>query len=35
MIKTILLDLDDTLLDFHKAEEIALRETLLRLQLEP
>lgn len=35
MIKSVLLDLDDTLLDFHKAEEIALRETLIRMELEP
>lgn len=28
-------DLDDTLLDFHKAEAIALRQTLIALELEP
>lgn len=35
VIKTVLLDLDDTLLDFHKAEAIALRQTLIALELEP
>lgn len=35
VIKTVLFDLDDTLLDFHKAEAIALRKTLIALELEP
>lgn len=35
MIKTILLDLDDTILDFHKAEGIALSATLRELGIEP
>lgn len=35
MIKTVLFDLDDTLLDFHQAEAIALRQTLIALELEP
>ncbi len=35
MIQTVWLDLDDTLLDFHKAEARALRETLLRLEIAP
>jgi len=35
MIKNILFDLDDTLLDFHRAEKIALTKTLLHLGLEP
>lgn len=35
VIKTVLFDLDDTLLDFHKAEAIALRQTLIALELEP
>lgn len=35
MLKTILLDLDDTLLDFHTAEAIALKKTLKQLDLEP
>ncbi|MBS1402846.1 MAG: noncanonical pyrimidine nucleotidase, YjjG family [Oscillospiraceae bacterium] len=35
MIKTVLFDLDDTLLDFHKAEAIALRKTLIALEVEP
>lgn len=35
MIRTVLFDLDDTLLDFHKAEAIALRQTLIELNLEP
>ena len=28
MIRTVLLDLDDTLLDFHRAEAVALKKTL-------
>ena len=35
MIRNILLDLDDTLLDFHKAEKIALTKTLRHLGIEP
>lgn len=35
MLRAILLDLDDTLLDFHRAEADALRETLLQLGIEP
>lgn len=35
VIKTVLFDLDDTLLDFHKAEAIALRKTLIALEVEP
>ncbi|MBP3360119.1 MAG: YjjG family noncanonical pyrimidine nucleotidase [Clostridia bacterium] len=35
MIKNILFDLDDTLFDFHKAEKIALAETLRRMNIEP
>ena len=35
MIKTILLDLDDTILDFHKAEHIALSATLTEIGIEP
>lgn len=35
MIKTVLFDLDDTLLDFHKAEAVALSKALVRLGLEP
>ena len=35
MIKTILLDLDDTILDFHKAEHIALSATLCEIGIEP
>lgn len=35
MIKNILLDLDDTLLDFHKAEKAALIKTLVQLGIEP
>lgn len=35
MIKNILLDLDDTILDFHKAEKIALSTTLKKLGIEP
>ncbi|MGN1001512.1 MAG: YjjG family noncanonical pyrimidine nucleotidase [Oscillospiraceae bacterium] len=35
MIKAVLLDSDDTLLDFTKAERIALTKTLLELGIEP
>lgn len=35
VIQTVLFDLDDTLLDFHKAEAAALRKTLIALELEP
>lgn len=35
MIKTVLFDLDDTLLDFQKAEAAAIRKALARLGLEP
>ena len=35
MIKNILLDLDDTLLDFHKAEHIALSKSLNKMGIEP
>lgn len=35
MIKAILLDLDDTILDFHKAERIALSATLEELGIAP
>lgn len=35
MIDTILFDLDDTILDFHRAEEFALRKTLEKLNIEP
>ncbi len=35
MIKNILLDLDDTILDFKAAERIAIRSTLLELGLSP
>ena len=35
MIKNILLDLDDTILDFHKAEKIALSTTLRKIGIEP
>ncbi|MDI9476563.1 MAG: YjjG family noncanonical pyrimidine nucleotidase [Natronincolaceae bacterium] len=35
MIKNILFDLDNTLLDFHLAERIALTKTLLHLGIEP
>jgi len=33
MIKTVFLDLDDTILDFHKAESVALRKALTELGL--
>lgn len=35
MKKFVLLDMDDTILDFHKAERIALEKTLVMLGLEP
>ncbi len=35
MVEFLLLDLDDTILDFHKAEHIALSKTLRALGLEP
>ena len=35
MIKNILLDLDDTLLDFKKAEAIAIRDAFVGLGIEP
>ena len=35
MIKTVLFDLDDTLLDFHRSERVALSETLLQFGIEP
>jgi len=35
MIKNVLLDLDETVLDFHRAERIALRKTLIHLGIEP
>lgn len=35
MIKFIFLDLDDTILDFHRSEAIALRKTLQALNVEP
>lgn len=35
MIKNILIDLDDTLYDFRKAEKIALRNTLEAIGIEP
>ena len=35
MIKNILLDLDDTILDFHKQERIALTSTLNKIGIEP
>ena len=35
MIKAVLLDADDTLLDFHKAEHEALKKTLLTTGIEP
>lgn len=34
MVKTVFLDLDDTILDFHKAEASALRRTLLEAGLD-
>ena len=35
MIKNVLLDLDDTIFDFHKAEAIAVSKTLQDMQIEP
>lgn len=35
MIKNILLDLDETIFDFHKAEAIAISETLKRFDIKP
>ncbi|MBO5976593.1 MAG: noncanonical pyrimidine nucleotidase, YjjG family, partial [Oscillospiraceae bacterium] len=35
MIKAVLLDSDDTLLDFTKAEHIALQKTLREVGIEP
>jgi len=35
MIEFLLIDLDDTILDFHKAEEIALSKTLSAFGIEP
>ena len=35
MIKTVLLDLDDTLFDFHKAEAAAIAKTFLEFGIEP
>ena len=35
MIKTVLFDLDDTLLDFHRSERVALTETLSQCGIEP
>jgi len=35
MIEFLFLDLDDTILDFHKAERIAIRKTLLDFGVEP
>ena len=35
MIEFVFLDLDDTILDFHKAEALALADTLRVLQVEP
>ncbi len=35
MIKFVFLDIDDTVLDFHKAEAEALKKTLRHLELEP
>ncbi len=35
MIRFLFLDLDDTILDFHKAESIALRKALLDLGVDP
>ena len=34
MIKNILFDLDDTILDFHKCERTALSETFIKLGVE-
>ena len=35
MITTVLLDLDDTILDFHAAEHAALKKALLSEGIEP
>lgn len=35
MIRNIFLDLDDTILDFHKAEHAALEKTLRKIGIEP
>lgn len=35
MIKTVFLDLDDTILDFHKAEAVAISATFRELGVEP
>lgn len=35
MIRSVLFDLDDTILDFHMAEAVALRKALLELDVEP
>ncbi|HBK25574.1 MAG TPA: noncanonical pyrimidine nucleotidase, YjjG family, partial [Clostridiales bacterium] len=35
MMEFLFLDLDDTILDFHKAERIALRKTLTAFGVEP
>ena len=35
MIEFLFLDLDDTILDFHKAEHAAIRDTFLRVGVEP
>ena len=35
MIEFLLLDLDDTILDFHKAERIAISKTIRQFGLEP
>ena len=35
MIRTVLLDLDDTILDFHRTEAVAVSETLRTMGVEP
>ena len=35
MIKTVFFDIDDTLLDFHKAEALAIKQTFTELGVEP
>ncbi len=35
MIKTVFFDIDDTLLDFHKAEANGIRQTFIELGIEP
>ena len=35
MIKTVLLDLDDTLFDFHRSEDVAISSTLSHFGIEP